>query len=228
MEEISLREMFLIFRRRTKLIIASTLIAIILSGVISIFFIAPKYETFTTLMVGKSKDYQFGNNSLEYNDLLLSQRLVSTYGEIAKSRVVSDEVIDNLSLDMSYETFRAKTDVTLIPDTEIIKLNIVDTNPILAATIANETAKVFMENTKEIMKVENIQIIDEAQIPKRPTSPKIKLNIAIGAVLGLMLGVFAAFLLEFLDKTIKSPADVEKYLDLPVIGTIPVVNEKNL
>ena len=75
------------------------------------------------------------------------------------------------------------------------------------------------------MKVENIQVIDEARVPDKPIKPRPMLNMAIAGVLGLMIGVFITFLLEFLDNTIKTPDDVERHLELPVIGTIPMVEE---
>src|SRR5699024_94694 len=98
---------------------------------------------------------------LEYNDLLLNQKLASTYGELVKARVIVDEVIANLELDISYKAFREKVNVNLIKDTEIIKLEVTDKDPVLAAEIANETARVFMRRVKNIMMVENISIIDK-------------------------------------------------------------------
>lgn len=226
MEEISLREYFLILRKRIWLIILLMILSITTSGLVSYFVLEPEYQTFTTLIVGKPKDYQNVDNKLEYNDLLLNQKLVSTYGELVKTRIVADEVIKNLKLDMSYKEFREKVNVNLVKDTEIIKLEVMDTNPVLAAEIANETAQVFMENVKDIMMVENVQVIDEAQVPDIPIKPRPNLNMAIAGVLGLMVGIFLVFLLEYLDSTIKTPDDIERYLNLPVIGTIPMVEEK--
>lgn len=226
MEEISLKEYFLILRKRMWLIILLTVLSVAASGLVSYFVLEPEYQTFTTLMVGKPKDYQNVDSKLEYNDLLLNQKLVSTYGELVKMRVVADEVIKNLKLDMSYKEFREKVNVNLVKDTEIIKLEVMDTNPVLAAEIANETAQVFMENVKDIMMVENVQVIDEAQVPDIPIKPRPSLNMAIAGVLGLMVSIFLVFLLEYLDSTIKTPDDIERYLNLPVIGTIPMVEEK--
>ena len=225
MEEISLKELFLILRKRLWLIILPTIFFVVASGIISFFVLKPKYQTFTTLMVGNPRDYQSIDNRLEYNDLLLNQKLVPTYGELVKTRVVAERVIDKLNLDMDYNNFIKKANVNLVEDTEIIKLEIVDTDPELATKIANETAIVFMENVKEFMLVDNVQVIDRAQIPNKPISPMPKLNMAIAGVLGLMLGMFLVFLLEYLDNTIKTPEDVERYLGLPVIGTIPMANK---
>ena len=226
MEEISLREYFFVLRKRLWLVILLTIVSVVVSGIVSYYVLEPEYQTFTTLIVGKPKDYQNVDNKLEYNELLLNQKLVSTYGEIVKTRAVTDEVIEKLNLDMGYKEFKEKVNVNLVKDTEIIKLEVTNRNPELAAKIANETALVFMKNIKEIMMVENVQVIDEAQIPESPIKPRPKLNMAIAGVLGFMIGIFLIFLLEYLDNTIKTPEDVERYLDLPIIGTIPMV-EKN-
>ncbi len=224
MEEISLRDLYYILKKWIALIIILPIIAVAISGAISYFVLEPEYQTFTTLMVGKPKDY-ISENKLEYNELMLNQKLVSTYGEIVKSRLVTDKVINNLGLEISFEGFRNKVNVNLVKDTEIIKIQVTDNNPMLAAKIANETAQVFMEGVQTIMKVENVQVIDVAQVPSRPISPRKMLNMAIAGVLGLMVSVFIAFLVEFLDNSIKTPEDVENYLELPVLGAIPMIKE---
>lgn len=226
MEEIELRELFFIVWKKKWLIVLVTLVSIIASAVISFFVLPSEYETYTTLMVGKSKEYSGMNQGIEYNDVLLNKQLVSTYGEIAKSRAVGGKVIDELGLDMSHSGFSEKLNVSLVNETEIIKLSVTHNDPKEAATIANETAQVFMEQVKEIMNIDNVQVIDRALVPEGPVSPKPILNIAIAAVLGIMISVFIIFILEYLDNTIKTPNDVERHLDLPVIGMIPKTTDK--
>ena len=71
------------------------------------------------------------------------------------------------------------------------------------------------------MNVDNVSIIDEATIPTSPFSPRPQLNAAIAGVLAIMVGVFLTFALEYMDNTIKSPKDVEQFMELPLLGTIP-------
>lgn len=225
MEEISLKELYFILRKWIWLITALLIVSMLISGLVSYYVLDKEYQASTTLMVGKPKDYITENNKIEYNDVMLNQKLVSTYGELIKTRVVADKVIGNMNLPISYNAFASKVSVSLVKDTEIIKISVIDVEPILAAEIANETATVFMATVQEIMKVENVQVIDKAQVPTGQISPRPMLNIAIAGVLGLMLGVFIAFLVEFLDNSIKTPEDVEKYLGVPVLGTIPKVED---
>lgn len=224
MEEIGLREIYYIIKKRIGMIIILLLLAMGISALVSFYVLDKEYKSSTTLMVGRPKDYAT-ENKLEYNELLLNQRLVSTYGELIKTKKVADRVINNLDLNYTYGHLREKISVSLVKDTEIISISVIDKNPEMASIIANETADVFMETVQEIMKVENVQLIDKASPTSNPISPRPMLNIAIAGVLGLMLGVFITFLIEFLDTTIKTPEDVEKHLGLPVIGSIPEVED---
>lgn len=73
----------------------------------------------------------------------------------------------------------------------------------------------------EVMQPNDVQIIDQAIIPEHPIKPKRKLNVLIAGFLGLFIGIGLAFLLEYLNKTVSTPEDVTKYLDLPTLGSIP-------
>lgn len=73
----------------------------------------------------------------------------------------------------------------------------------------------------EAMELGDIRVVDAALVPDNPIKPRKMLNLAIGGVLGLMLGIMLVFFLEFLDHSFKSREDVEQYLELPVLGTIP-------
>lgn len=221
MEEITLQELFFILRKRLGLIVLITAIIVSCVAGATFFFIEPEFESTTTLLLGKPQEYQTGTQGIEYSDIQLNQKLISTYAEIAKSHKVMDQVKLNLNLGDSYVQLSSYVNVSMLRDTEIIKVSVVHTNPVTASALANETASVFMETVTELMKIDNVQVIDEAKTPANPIKPNVKMNIAISLVLGLMIGVFLAFVLEAFDNSVKVPADVEK-LGLKVIGMIPI------
>jgi len=214
LEEISFKEIFSILRRRLWLIILLLILFMLASGLVSYYVIDKKYEASTTLMIVTTDE-------IEYNEILLNQKLASIYSELIKTRAVANKVIENLKLRISYEQYKSKVKVNFVEDAGLIRIQVSDKNPKLAADIANEIALVFIEDVKRVMRVENIQVIDEAQVPTKPVSPKPVLNISIAGILGFMIGVFISFLKEYLDNTIKSYEDVEKYLELQVLGAIP-------
>ena len=223
--EIDLKEYMSIIWNKKWLILGVTLLAIIISAIISFFVLEPTYETSTKILVGRSNVSQ---NAINYEDIMLSQSLVNTYGEIIKSETVLNEVIANLKLNISTGALKKRIKVNPVAETEIIEIKVNDTDPNLATNIANELAKVSMKNVKEIMKIDNVQVIDQAQIPKSPIKPNKNMNIAIAAILGFMIGIGIVFLREYLDNTIKTPNDVEKYLGLSTIGIIPFIEKEDL
>ena len=221
-ETIDLREYFAIIKKRFWIIAIITVVAMVVSGVISFFMLSPVYESKSTLIVNTEKNEE--TQMITGDQFSVSQKLAVTYGEIIKSRAVLESVISNLKLDSEYEDLVEKITVSPVQDTQIISISVQDTNPKKARDIANEIPKVFEKEVKRITKANDIQVIDKAILPENPIKPNKMMNVAIAAVLGMMIGLFVVFVLEYLDNKIKTPQDVEKHLDLPILGVIP--NEK--
>lgn len=207
-----------LLKNKVWIIVLTTISLLIISGIFTFYVIKPEYQAFSTLMIGKLQGYY---EAIEYNDILLSQKLVSTYSEIAKSRTVSNEVIKNLDLYITYETLIKKVNIKQVGDTGIIKIESKDENPEVAAKLADEIAKVFMKHVVRIMNIENIQVIDRAEIPLEPIKPVPILYMTAAGIFGVMIGIFTIFLVEYLDNRIKTSDDIIKHLQLPVIGVIP-------
>lgn len=224
-DTLDLRELFYMLLKHIKLIISLTLLSVMISAGVSYFLIVPEYETFTTLMLGKPVE-ELTTNQINNQGILTNQQLIGTYAEIAKSKVVINKVVNDLGNTMSPGELRSKISVTLLNNTAVIKVAVRDTDPERAALIANEMAKTFMEEVSNIMKIENVQVIDAAEVPGGPVSPRIPMNLAISLVLGLMLGVFISFMIEFLDRSIKTPEEVQQLIGLPVLGMIPEIQEE--
>lgn len=221
-ETIDLREYFAIIKKRFWIIALITVVAMVVSGVISFFMLSPVYESKSTLIVNTEKNEE--TQMITGDQFTVTQKLAVTYGEIIKSRAVLESVISNLKLDSEYEDLVEKITVSPVKDTQIISISVQDTNPKKARDIANEIPKVFEKEVKRITKANDIQVIDKAILPENPIKPNKMMNVAIAAVLGMMIGLFVVFVLEYLDNKIKTPQDVEKHLDLPILGVIP--NEK--
>ncbi len=222
-DTLDLREYIEIIRKRFWILIVITVVMTLVSGIISYYVLDPVYETSTTLMVNKAKNDQ--NSVINYQDVMLNQKLVLTYGEIVKSRAVLEKVIHTLKLNTTYEELSSKITVFPVKDTEIMNIKVLEKNPKLAAKIANEVPKIFTQEVIRITKADSVQVIDEARIPTTPIKPKKVLNIVIAAFLGIITSLFFIFLTEYLDNTIKTPEDIEKHVQLPVIGVIPLFED---
>ncbi|GAB6179472.1 YveK family protein [Desulfotomaculum defluvii] len=222
LEVIDLRDIWRIIKKGKWILISLPLIAMITSGIISFFVLTPRYEASTTLMVGKTYSGQDAM-MLQYNDILTANQLVKTYSQIAKSRTVVEKVMDSEKIDTTYESLSQSINIVPVKDTQLIQITVQHINPQRAARLANVTATVFIGKVTEIMKVDNVNIIDHAVVPSAPVKPNKKLNIVIAGVVGFMLALGIVFLLEFLDRTIKTGDDVQRHLELPVLGVIPKI-----
>lgn len=216
----SLRDIVYFLFKHVKLIAGLTCISLIITAAITFLLMKPQYETFTTMMLGRPADYRT-DMGITMQDMEVNRRLVSTYAEIARSNSVVNQVAEEWGDGMTSSYIRSRIKVTLFNNTELIKVTATDTHPELAAELANRMAATFIEVVADIMKIENIQIIDRAEVPTEQVSPSVVLNFAIGGMLGMLLGAFLAVAIEMLDKSIKTPEDVQRLLDLPVLGLIP-------
>lgn len=221
-QELDLRELLYVLRRRLLLIVALPVVAAVMAGLVSQFLITPIYEASTTLWVIKDDAAQ-----ISYNDLLLSRNLTKTYAEVAQSRTVLADVIQRLGLaGMTVEDLQEKLTVTAVRDTELLSFTVEDADPARAARLADAVAASFMRQIHSFMKVENVAVVDPALVPTDPVSPRKAMNVAVAFVLGGMLAVALAFLLEYLDTSVRTPEDVQRHLGLPVLATIPVFEAK--
>jgi capsular polysaccharide biosynthesis protein len=222
-EEIELRQYWDVLQKRWITVVAIPLIAALTSGVISFFIIKPVYQASTTLIVGKkaAESGQAATQMLDNSVLLANQQLAKTYATIAQSRTVEQNVIKDLNLPLTVERLDSMISINQVKTTEILEIQVTDTNSELVASIADTMAQEFSKAVIEIKKVDSVSIVDTAVIPDKPIKPNKILNVVIAFVVGLMASVGLVFLLEYMDNTVKTSSDVEKLLGIPVLGLIP-------
>lgn len=221
--EIDLRQLWVIIKKRWLLLVTLPLLAALISGVISFYILKPVYQSSTTLIVGKKAndmEEQSATLLLENNVLAANRQLAKTYGEIAKSRTVREQVITELGLGLTAEQLHSQINVSQVEDTEILELTVTDTDPQLAADIANVTVQKFFAAVIEIKKIDSVSIIDKAVAPTCAVKPNKLINIVIAFMVGLMAAFGSSILLEYLDNTIKSSQEAEELLGLSVLGVI--------
>lgn len=226
-DSINLKQILGVIKKRVWVIALITIIAATISGVVSFFVLTPVYEANTQILVNQAKSKeQFYNSS----ELQTNVQLIQTYNDIIKSPAILEEVTKQLNLDLTPKQLSNQIQVTNSQDSQVAHIVVQDTNARLAVKIANTTAAVFKKEVPKIMSIDNVSILAKAQLDEAlsPIKPQPFLNIAIAVVVGLMLSVGLAFLLEYLDNTIKNEKDVERVLQLPVIGVISVIKEEEL
>lgn len=220
---INLREMFQPLKKYLLLISIITGILTIASGIISCFVLTPIYQSSTQILVNQTKNEQQIYSPME---LQTNLQLINTYNVIIKSPAILEEVIKKENLEMSYEALNELISVSSEQDSQVVNVTVQHEDPQKATNIANAIATTFQSEIKTIMNVDNVSILTKAEISDNPSpiKPNPILNMAIALVIGLMAGVGLAFLLDYLDNTIKKEHDIENQLDLPVLGTIATIN----
>ena len=199
---------------------------ILLAGIITglafiggtILFITPQYQSTTKMYVLSKQD----NNTLTQQDMQTSLLLTKDYAELIKSRTVTEGVIAQLNLDLTHEQLLKKMTVDSATDTRILSITVQDPDPYEACKIANTIRDVAANHIKNVMDIDAVNVVETANIPEEKSSPSISKNGIIGALLGVLLSVAIILIAYLSNDTIKTQEDVEKYLGLSTLGTIPL------
>lgn len=225
MEEINIKDLFSFFVSKTRIIILVTLLVVLIGAIYSMFFQTPMYESSTRLVLtGVAESNQSTNSGTTLNDVNLNSKLVATYREIIKSKTILKDVINTLDLDYTADTLAENISVSTVSDTEMIIITVESSKAEETATVANELAKVFSEQIKEIYKIENISVIDKAEVPIVPSNINIVKQVIIYFLIGIVLACAIVFAMFYFDTTLKDGSQVEK-LGLTVLTTIPEKQE---
>lgn len=224
MEEMDLKELFNMFWSKKIQIILIILIFGIIGFIYTIEFITPMYDASTTLVLVSSADETLTTNTMiTATDVSLNSKLVATYSELIKSKNVLREVISNLNIDLEEEILKNYITVSAVEDTELIEITVRNEEPSNAAVIANEIAEVFTDKVKEIYNINNVQIVDKAEISSEPANINHAKDVIMFASIGLVIAIIYVIVANLLDTTIKTAEDVETAYNIPVLASIPMI-----
>lgn len=165
-----------------------------------------------------------------YSDLQASQRLAGTYSQIIMSDAIADPVVNSLNeqgYEIDQDLYRKCVSVSSANNTEVININVVTTDPILSARMANEIAKVFETKIYDIMKIENVATLSEAKVPEKKSGPSVLRNVAIGLVAGLLICGLITIYILMTDTLVTTEEEVKQIFDYPIIGSIPDFEIRN-
>lgn len=222
---IDLSQFFYLLAKRKSIIITITLVAVIISGILSFFIMSPVYESKVTTIVGNKNDPSNSNTNAQYNDVMMYQNLTKTYAAIATSKLVEGKAADKLGNGMTADKLDKLITVTPETSTQIIDITAQGNTPEEALNNVTAISEAFVDNSKSVYSTGEVNIMDKGELPKSQIKPKKLFNIAIAFFLGLMISIGLSFMLEYMDNTVKTQDDIKRYLDLPVLGTIPMQDD---
>lgn len=219
MEEINIKEFFSYL---TRYIVAFIVVIALAVGGIAVYdlnFKKPVYQARTTVVIAKS-DTAEGSVGTTLNDVNMSQKLATTYSEIAKSELVLNQVIENLGLHTDVKSLSKNLTIKPVDDTSILSITVKNADARLSAVIANEIASVFSKEVASIFNIENVKQLSVATTPDAPANNTLTRDLILAAVIGGLAVAGFAFLRFYLDDTVKHNDDTEKTIGLPVTGCV--------
>ena len=225
MIEDSLEELLVLLKNNIKVISISTLLITIVVAIYTFFFITPMYQSSTDIFVTQTSEE---NISVSQQDINTSISLINTYGDIIKKDFILEPVIEELDLPMSTGTLRENLNVQTSGDSQVFSIIVQDENPYQAADIANTTTEIFQEKIYDVMNVDNVTILTAGTPNTNPASPNKPGNIAVGVLLGLLVGVGIVILRELTDKRIKTERFITEQLGITVLGSVKETNKEDL
>lgn len=221
MEEINLMEFFDYYLARIVYVIATVLAFVLLGSIYSFVIKKPLYQSSTTVVLARSND---DTQKYTQSDVLLNQNLVPTYSNIIKSRSVLRQVINNEKLDYTADELSNLITVSSVENTEIIKVTVKNQDRELAKKIANGIVPVFTNKVQGFYNIDNVSVLDTAELASRPCNINYPKDLVIFIMLGFVLSSGVIFVIYYFDTTIKNTSDIEDKLKLTVLGTVPNVN----
>lgn len=222
---VTIHEIINLMKRRWKLIILSILLASLASGALSIYVLKPVYQASSQILVNQKNT----NNQLDFTQLKSNIDLINTYSVIIKSPVILEKVIDQLNINESVDELNKRIVVSSQANSQVFSLTVQDLSSEKAVEITNAITNTFQKEITSIMSVNNVSVLAKAKYVKNPipVRPNIILNIAIAILVGLFLGVGLAFLLDFVDNTLKNEQDVTQLLGTSVLGSVQYISKAN-
>lgn len=223
-KDLNLLDLVYYFRKKIFAMIAAFVLCGGLGFCITQFFMTPKYTASTRVYVlSRSSEA-----TVVYADYQTSTQMLNDYKVLITGQNVTEEVIARLGLDCSPKALASMIEVNSPENTRFVQINVTSTDPQQATDIANMVREIASMQITELMDVDAVNLVYEADVPQEPVSPNLVWNTAIAAFVGLICTIAVLVIVYLLDDTIRTEDDVERYLGLSIMGVIPVSDQMDI
>ncbi len=225
MEEINLKEFFNYYKKFSLIIIILVIVLVTGISIYNLRVKTPLYTTKTSVVLVKSETNNMNittedDDTIDVGDITLNQKLVATYRKIIKSRLVLEQVVNNLKLDYTFKELDKEVSVNAIDDTEILEISVSDEDPKVAALIANTIVDVFAKEVSKMYSINNVSILDKAQIPVNPSNNTFLRDIVLAIFVGVAGCSALIFVIYYFDDTLRDTEAIEDEIEMPLIAKI--------
>lgn len=219
--EIDLVEIWQVIKKQFGLLVVIVILCAILAGVISKFFIAPKYTSSSTIFLTPSISE---SGVVDFTSQNSNEKLVNNVMALLVQDNILSEVAKQTGME-SIEELRDQIEVSNDTNTTLVKVEATTLDPKLSKNIVNSMVNIFIDTMQENLNLKNIEIVDKAKLSYEPSGPNIKKNILIGAAAGFVIDALIVVLKVLTNTRLKSKEEAEKYLNLPVFCELPVIKD---
>lgn len=228
--QLDLKEIVWLIRKKLWLVILVTVLGAAAAGAYSAWVMKPVYQAYTKLIVNSTAG-QAGSFKLDLNMINTNLSLINTYKEIIRTPAIMDLVVEkHPELGLTTDQLMHNIRFSSVNGTQVVTISYLDTDYKRAAQVVNTVSYVFQQQIPLIMKVDNVYILHTADSNDQPVKvkPDTKLNTAIGFVAAFLLSITLVLALNYFDDTLRTEADVERYLGLPTLAAIPNIKQGDL
>ena len=219
--EIDLVEIWQVIKKQFGLLVIIVILCAVLAGVISKFFIAPKYTSSSTIFLTPSISE---TGVVDYTSQNSNEKLVNNVMALLVQDNILSEVAKQTGME-SVEDLRNQIKVSNDTNTTLVKVEATTLDPKLSKNIVNSTVNVFIDTMQENLNLKNIEIVDKAKLSYEPSGPNVKKNILMGAAAGFVIDALIVVLKVLTNTKLKSKEEAEKYLKLPGFCELPVIKD---
>ncbi len=223
-EELNIIDLVDMLMRRWWIIFTSMMIVGIMAFVFTEVFIQPSYRSEGSLYVNASSEQQMQRTMTQYN-LNASQQLVNTYSEILMRRTFLESVAKDIDNKYSVAQLRQMLMIEPVNETEIMQITVTSNDPDDSYLIAHSVLMRAPDELIRVVEAGSVKLLDDAKKNTVAVSPNIRQNTLIGALIGILLGVFVIFLLEIIDTRIKDSESITSKYKEPLLGEIPSLTD---
>jgi capsular polysaccharide biosynthesis protein len=209
-KEINLKDHFTIIKKRLWILILLTFITTSIGMIKNTFFVTPLYQSTTRIIIGA-------------DELMITNLKV-----LMRDSSVLQLVANSLGINRSPEGLAQQISVNSVENSQIVSISVIDTDPKIAAEIANTTANIFKDEIPNIIGFDNVKLLTAAKINPFPINPAQNSTIIMFALAGLVIGIGIIYFLDSLDDSIRSNEDIENLLGLTLLGNISKMNKKSM
>lgn len=227
-ETISLQEIVTLLKKKAVLILSMFFIGIGVSALITFMVITPKYSA-TSQLIATSQSKENSTNTDSINSNLM---MINTYKDFIKGRVVTEAAREKLEQEIGFkgtaDDIKNMITVEQTQQSQMFSIVVTSKKPEEAATVSNVVSEIFKQEAKEYTDADKVSVISKAEVPTNPVSPNKTINLIVGGILGLVIGISLSLLSQLFNRTVKSIDYISDQLSIPILGSIPLMDDKNI